>query len=273
MLVVQISDTHLVGAGLLKGRVDTAANLEAVLGLVQGAPSVPDLLVLSGDLVHDGSTAAYEHLRLLVEPVSSHLGCPVLYVPGNHDVRATFRSVLLGGAPSAGPIDQVLTVKGWRVLALDSVVEGHDHGELDEGQLGWLADQLSEPAERGSVVVLHHPPIPSPIELMSRISLRRPGELAGVILSTDVVAVLCGHYHHATAGMLASVPVFVAPATAYQADVLVGSGVFLGFPGCAFSRVELGDDGSASATVVMVPLAEADLSPFGAVSTADLGLD
>lgn len=289
MLIVQISDVHLLGSGLLHGRVDTTANLDEVLERVRVAGIRPELILLSGDLADDGSVAAYEALRDRVEPLADALGASVVYVPGNHDDRRAFRDVLLGGAVVGGgtgdppgdpvtgggapveqePIDQVCRIGDVRVVVLDSAVPGYDHGELSDAQLGWLAEELADPAPGGTVLAVHHPPIPSPIELMTRIALRMPGRLGEVIAGTDVRAVLSGHYHHATSGMLGCVPVWVCPSTAYLADVLVEPGSFRALPGVAFSRIELGS-GGLSATVVPVGTEALVLKT---VSSADLGLD
>ena len=277
MLIVQITDVHLRSSGLLHGRVDTTANLEAVLERVAGSGLRPDLLLLSGDLADDGAPGSYRALRQRIEPVAASLGSTVLYLPGNHDERAAFREVLLEGGPHAvrprggrdQPLDQAVELGGVRVVALDSVVQGHDHGELTESQLAWLAEQLGERAPAGTVLALHHPPVASPIELMTRISLRHPERLAAVVQASDVRLVVAGHYHHAMAASLGNVPVWVGPASAYQADVLVGPGVFRGLSGAAFSRIDLFDDGSVLATAV--PLGGA-MTALQAVSSAELGL-
>jgi 3',5'-cyclic-AMP phosphodiesterase len=71
-----------------------------------------------------------------------------------------------------------------------------------------------------------------------------------VIAGSDVRIVLCGHNHHEALGMLGTVPVWISPAVAYRADT-TSTLVFSKFPGSAFSRVDLADDGP---TVTVIPV-------------------
>ena len=75
--------------------------------------------------------------------------------------RRTRRS---SSAPrSDEPQDRVVEVDGLRVVALDTSVPGYHHGELEPGQLAWLADVLATPAPHGTLLAMHHPPIPVPM--------------------------------------------------------------------------------------------------------------
>jgi 3',5'-cyclic AMP phosphodiesterase CpdA len=249
--IIQISDVHLLAEGLQHGCVDTLANLDLVLQRIERSGLRPDLLLLTGDLTDKGEAAAYRALRRRVEQSVALLGSDVMYLPGNHDLREALRAELLDEPPTGEPIDQVVSVGGVRVVGLDSVVPGADGGELRPGQLEWLAGVLAEPAPAGTVVALHHPPLPSPIASMSRIALRNPEQLSEVVEGTDVSVILAGHNHHPMSGMLGTVPVWLCPATAYQADPLVPDGRFRGYPGAACSRIDLWP-GRVLATTIIV---------------------
>ena len=88
---------------------------------------------------------------------------------GNHDERAAYARGLfdrdLGDHDElAVPAqDAVYDVGGLRIVALDTSVPRYHHGELSDEQLDWLADVLTTPAEHGTVLALHHPPIPVPM--------------------------------------------------------------------------------------------------------------
>ena len=96
---------------------------------------------------------------------------------------------------------------------------------------------LETPAPLGTVLVLHHPPVPSPIRPMTAIALDDPTLLTRAIAGSDVVLILAGHNHHGTLGMLGPTPVWVSPAVAYRADVM-SEDEFRGLTGSAFSRIE-----------------------------------
>lgn len=256
-VVLQISDVHILAAGLLNDAVDTFDNLARVIAQIDDAGRVPDAVIWSGDLADRGEPHAYERFRAVVEPWVARMGVPSVYLPGNHDARPAFRTHLLGWEASEEPIDQVIWSDGLRIVALDSTVPGKIHGELRPDQLTWLAAELAAPAPLGTLVVLHHPPIPGPSHLLNRITLRDPLPLAGVVRGTDVMMVLAGHSHHSSAGVLGGVPVWVSSATAYQMDVpVVGANRLIrGVQGSAFTWVDV-FGGSAVAT--HVPLIPAD---------------
>jgi 3',5'-cyclic AMP phosphodiesterase CpdA len=98
-------------------------------------------------------------------------------------------------------------------------VPGWHHGEVTDEQLTWLAELLSTPAEHGTILALHHPPIPSPmVSAAELIELHDTERLARVLQGTDVRAILGGHYHFSSHSTFAGIPVSVASATCYLAD-------------------------------------------------------
>jgi len=249
-LLVQMSDIHLTGSGSLDPGLRPRDNLLRGLRLLQTAGLRPDAFVLTGDLADAGEAACYDDLAAIVTQAAERSRAGVIYLPGNHDDRGMFRRHLTGGAGD-GPLHQTCWRGGLRIIALDSTVPGESHGMLDEQALGYLRGELQTPAPHGTVVALHHPPVPSPIEPMARIALRDPGRLRDTIAGSDVRIVLCGHNHHAALGTLGSVPVWVSPAVAYRADVTRTRG-FHRVPGAAFSRIDLpGGDGP---TVTVIPI-------------------
>jgi 3',5'-cyclic-AMP phosphodiesterase len=237
-LVVQISDVHLTPAGELAPGVRPADNLIAALRLLADARIDPDLLLLTGDLANEGDGPSYDELTTIVGNYRSRSGATVVYLPGNHDHRPTFRKHLLGQSPDKGPVNQVAWHNGLRLVALDSTVPGKGYGLLDDETVLFLCAALSEPAPDGTLIAMHHPPIPSPIEPMSRARLSNPEALARVIAGSDARAILCGHNHHPGTGMLGAVPVWMSPATAYLADV-TSTQEFRGVPGSAISRIDV----------------------------------
>lgn len=252
-LIIQISDIHLTSEGALFAGARPRDNLQAALGLLVESGVVPDVVMLTGDLANTGEEACYRDLAAIMDGARQELGGAVLiYLPGNHDARPAFRRYLLGQSAESTPINQVHWVDGLRVVSLDSVVVGEDFGDLDEETLAFLSDATASPAPNGTVLALHHPPVPSPVRPMARIMLRHPERLAQVLEGSDVRLILCGHNHDGASGALASVPVWVSPSTAYQIDVLSRDAV-RGFPGCALSQIDL-YEGGATVSVIPVPL-------------------
>ncbi|MBB2937830.1 3',5'-cyclic AMP phosphodiesterase CpdA [Amycolatopsis bartoniae] len=239
--MIQISDTHLSGDGHPEhGLVDTAAVLESALGKVLASGVDVKALLLTGDLADEGAPQAYRRLRELVEPAAEKLGARLIYAMGNHDERAAFHTELLSTVDK-GSVDAVHWIDGLRVVVLDSTTPGRHEGRLEPEQLEWLRRELATPAPLGTVLVVHHPPLPSPVPTVHLLRLRDSAALAGVLRCSDVGMVLTGHAHRTGCGALAGVPVWVSPAIAYRVDALPPRARLRGVTGSGFSRIDLID--------------------------------
>ncbi|MGD9834028.1 MAG: phosphodiesterase [Piscinibacter sp.] len=219
-LLVQFSDTHIRGPGeLAYRRVDTAAHLQAAVQAVLRLPQAPLAVLMTGDLVDDGSAAAYAHLRELLAP----LRCPLYLLPGNHDerdlMRQTFpeQAVLQQPAPG-GFVQYEVALPGLRLLTLDTVVPGASHGSLCAQRLAWLDAALAREPALPTMVAMHHPPFETHLGWMDRIGLLEGGpELAAVLARhTQVQRVVCGHLHRSAQRRWAGTLVQTAPSTAHQ---------------------------------------------------------
>jgi 3',5'-cyclic-AMP phosphodiesterase len=239
--LLHLSDTHLLdGDGRLYDSVDAEAHLRELLGELEASEGRPEAIVLTGDLADRGEPGAYVRLRQLVEPVARRLGAQVIWVMGNHDDRGSFRAGLLGEQPSSRPIDRVYDVNGLRIITLDSTVPGAHWGEVTGDQLDWLAEELSVRAPHGTILAMHHPPLPSVLDLAVAVELRDQQGLAEVLLGTDVRSILAGHLHYSSTGTFAGIPVSVASATCYTQDLNVPVGGTRGRDGArAFNLVHV----------------------------------
>lgn len=220
--IAHLSDPHLLAGGALQyGHVDTEARLEAALARLGRLDPVPQALVFTGDLADKAEPKAYLRLREMVEPAAAEIGAQVIWVMGNHDERAAYaRHLFDAEADTDAPQDRVHDVAGLRVVSLDSTVPGWHHGELSTDQLAWLADVLATPAEHGTVLAMHHPPIPVPMMRIAEIiELKDQQPLAEVVAGTDVRAIIGGHFHFTSYSTFAGIPVSVASATCYTSEL------------------------------------------------------
>ncbi len=222
--LLHVSDTHFVGAGRLFGAVDVEGHLVALLQQFETNHARPDAIIFTGDLADRGDPAAYRRLRAVVEPIALRIGAELIWVMGNHDDRAAFRRSLLDEQPSTAPVDSVHWLGGLRVIAVDTSVPGRHHGDLTDAQLAWLADQLATPAPEGTILAMHHPPVPSVLDLAVLVELQGQSRLAAVLAGTDVRSILAGHLHYSTTATFAGIPVSVASASCYTQDLAVPAG-------------------------------------------------
>lgn len=264
--LVHLSDTHLTAAGArYNGVIDADAALAAVVGQLRLAVTHGhrfDAVVASGDLADTGDPDAYRRLRNALEPI----GAPLILAVGNHDVRIAFHRELLGLDDQHPVVQQFLLDGRLRVVVLDSTIVGAGHGRLTPETLDGLRDVLSTPAPAGTVIVLHHSPIPPPTPLLSYFALERDSRrrLADVLTGTDTRLVLSGHHHLAQSGTLAGIPVAVAGSTAIRTDPLAAPGHERTTRSSSFNLVRIYPD---TVTVSVIPVDGAsevfDLDPDG----------
>lgn len=242
--LLHISDTHLLGGGRrLYDTVDSTAHLRELFAELESSEGRPEAIVFTGDLADKGEPEAYATLRDIVEPAAERLGAQVIWAMGNHDNRASLRAALLDEAPSMKPIDRVYDVNGLRVITLDTSVPGEHYGDLTSEQLTWLTTELAVPAPHGTILAMHHPPVPSVLDLAVSVELRDQHELAAVVRGSDVRSIIGGHLHYSSTATFAGIPVSVASATCYTQDLNVPVGGTRGRDGArAFNLVHVYQD-------------------------------
>ncbi|MBS7538296.1 phosphodiesterase [Ancylobacter lacus] len=214
MLIAQLSDPHLCLPGVLyQGVVDSNALFEAALATLAALDPQPDLVLLSGDVVEEGTVADYAAARAMLDRV----GPPLLAIPGNHDAREPFRAAFAGrmGLPAEGPLHLVRDVGPLRLVGFDITVPGEHHGEADAAACGWLDATLAAAPERPTLVMMHQPPILSGIDAIDAYNCRGGARLAAVIARhPQVERVLCGHVHRFLQARFAGTLLLTAPSTA-----------------------------------------------------------
>lgn len=254
-VLLHLSDSHLLGGSEpLYGAVDSEAHLRQLFSEVHASKVRPDAVIFTGDLADQGEPGAYAKLRSIVEPACREMGARVIWAMGNHDDRANFRAGLFDQSDNDDPVDHSYFVNGLRIITLDTSVPGFHHGELSGSQLDWLRSELATPAPDGTILALHHPPVPSVLDLSILVELRGQAALADVVRNSDIRTILGGHLHYSTTAMFAGVPVSVASASCYTQDLNVPQGGTRGRDGAqAFNLVHVYEQ-----TIVhsVVPLGE-----------------
>lgn len=247
--ILHLSDTHLFGDDSLHyDLVDTRAALDRVLARAAELDTI-DLVVVSGDLSQDGSEESYRRLRSAVAAWADARSAAVAYAMGNHDDPRAFESVL-------GPREVELPVRGWRVITFDSSVPGAGYGLIDADQRRWLHERLAEPCENGTVLVVHHPPVPAAGALLKELQLQQPADLLTLAAASDVRVILSGHYHHPLVQQAAGIPVVVAPGITNTSDAIAPAGRERATVGSGFGVVEVPAACDVRVTFVTAPSPE-----------------
>ncbi|MGF1476254.1 MAG: phosphodiesterase [Geminicoccaceae bacterium] len=195
MLVAQLTDLHLLPPGRLAfGKVDTNGCTERALAAALALDPAPDMLLLTGDIAHDGDPEAYAFLAALLEDVRK----PVRILPGNHDDREAMGKAL-GHRLNRTTFDRYCfdeCLANWRLIGLDSLTPGTSAGQLGDAQMAWLESRLAADGTTPTVIALHHPPMATGIRHMDGIMLQDADALLDLLKKhAQVHRLICGHVH------------------------------------------------------------------------------
>ncbi|MGW6917758.1 phosphodiesterase [Kitasatospora sp. NPDC054939] len=215
LTIAHLSDIHLGQDHHGDHGARARERAEQVVAYLAALPGPLDAVLVTGDLADRGLPEEYELVAEVLATRTGPAGArpPVLLCPGNHDIRAPYREVLLGEPPADGPVNRLHRLPGADVLMLDSSVPGSDEGLLDEETLAWLERTLADgEPERPALVAFHHPPVALQLPYVDPIRQFGEQRLAEVLARHPrVAALLCGHAHTAAATVFAGLPVLVAP--------------------------------------------------------------
>lgn len=245
--LLQFTDLHWFADPATEYRgCDTRRSFGRVLDAAR--PHLPaDALLMTGDLVDDGSPAGYAALAELLAPI----GAPALCIPGNHDAPTALAALSgrahmrVGGQHRFG---------GWLICLLNSFIADDARGRVSPAQLETLSKTLAREPHRHALIALHHQPLPVGSLWLDGVGLQETDAFWSVIeRHANVRAVVFGHVHQEFDRMRGPIRVLGTPSTCVQFkahDDEFGLDPTLG-PG--FRWLELGADGALETGVERVP--------------------
>lgn len=249
--IIQLSDPHIVAEGTLcYGVVDTGKALQqAVTTINRNLPlwGKVDMVIVTGDITDFGTAEEYARFRSIM----ADLALPVRVVPGNHDLRENMRTAFQDQdwMPESGGINWSAEFSDFGLICLDTLVEGHHHGELQPDALAFLSDTLKKLGNKPVVVGMHHPPFNTGIIPMDINNLRDSAELCKIIDSHPAeVRLVCGHVHRSVTRSFGKAIGLIAPGTSHTVtiDQRVENPHTLSLEPGAFMMHEWRDDGIVS---------------------------
>jgi Icc protein len=234
-LLIQLTDSHLFADPTAKMlEADVRGNLVDAVRQIHDDWGTPDLVLVTGDLSHDGSAESYRHFAQAMAP----LGSVIRVIPGNHDDPDALRAVLSGWTAAVTDIGR------WRVVTLDSTVRDNNAGRLSSVQWSRLDAALAGAGDRHVLVALHHNLLPAEYGYKDKMMLMEaPAALARLRASGRVKIVLWGHVHQEFDERVDGLHLLATPATSFQFMVREGQhGVDDLPPGYRWLRLH--DDGT-----------------------------
>ena len=242
--VAQVTDTHLFAnpAGSLLG-INTAESLAQVLELLVGAGPF-DLVLATGDLVHDASPGGYQRFCDLMQ----RLECPVYCIPGNHDEGAAIARHINHAWVS---MPRLVDVGDWRFVFLDSTIPGEEGGRLSARELEHVEAALQN-NQRPTLVCLHHQPVPVGSTWIDTMAVDNAHELFWILDTfPQVKGVVWGHVHQEFCLRRGAMQLMATPSTCVQFKPQSAEfGVDVRPPGCRL--FELFPDGSMNSGILRV---------------------
>lgn len=209
--ILQITDCHLgrdADESLLGLRtLDSLSDVLARATLEEGGF---DLVLCSGDMSNDGSTASYERfVKTLRQFIPA---TPLAWLPGNHDDPACMRAVR-----TAAPTSEYLSLGNWRIILLNSRVPFEERGELPQSELSRLERLLESDPQSPTLIFLHHQLVPVGSAWIDQYVVDNADRFFAVIDRFDNVrAVSWGHVHQEFYRVRKGVDLLATPSTCVQ---------------------------------------------------------
>jgi Icc protein len=209
--VIQITDTHLYAdkRGCLLG-LNTEQSLQSVIASIHARQMPADLILATGDLVHDGTPAAYQR-------IFTHLkgfGLPTYCLPGNHDEANTLQETMENGLLH---YVEHACHGNWHFIFLNSTVPGKEGGHLGPEALRALETHLQSMPQTHTLVCLHHQPVMMGSRWLDSMAVDNTDDFFAIIdRQPQVRGILWGHVHQQFDRTRKNVKLMATPSTCIQ---------------------------------------------------------
>jgi Icc protein len=213
MIIAHLSDSHI--ALDVPDADQRLADLDATVAAINGLVPSPDVIVHTGDIVHNGRADEYAHAAAILAKARA----PVYVLTGNKDDRAHLREAFLSRGylrPDFPFVQYAIDSHPVRLVVLDTQSDGNK-GDFCCVRLQDLMKLLDADARKPIAVFTHHPPflVPEGPEPLHFESAETMAVLARALNHSGRVAeVFSGHVHRAAFGYVGSIPATVMTATA-----------------------------------------------------------
>ena len=211
--LVQLTDIHLLSdkCKACRGVFTYDALHDVLTDLAQHDVSH---YVLSGDISGDGSVESYQNLIQLMR----YWKQPFYSMMGNHDNSDSMTSVLSQWPSLPG---DYCDIRQWRVIFLNSYLEGSCAGYLDKTQLNRLSELMDSWSGRVMIMLHHNCFNDGFFEKDKKIGLLNTEDFLVTIAPyrQQIKAIVSGHVHIESCHIHQDIPYYTTPAVMHRLEV------------------------------------------------------
>lgn len=194
-VIAQLSDIHIGGPN-----AGSDERLSMAVAEINRMTRKPDLVLLTGDLTHNGSRAEGAELNARL----AALAAPWAAIPGNHDRQ--IEEIAGHRTMTAGPL---------RLVLLDTSSD-----VFTAADAAWLDAALSAEPDAPTVIAIHQPPFETGIWWMDCVGLKGADLFEAIVRRHgQVLKVLSGHVHRLIQTSWGSCSLWVCPSTSVAVAV------------------------------------------------------
>ncbi len=194
--IVHISDPQLTTAEpQYHQQLPPTAKLQRIFDDVLAHDLRPDLVVVGGDLLQEGTSQDYAWFRQYLAQQAKRLGAPINVILGDGDDREAFNTGYLEQAHQPYYAYKQM-YQNMDFYFLDSKWEPNkEAGWLDRQQLDWLNKNLHLAPRRRAFIFLHHPLDAPALHNMRYALLQNNRELLAILHGHNIGGIFAGHLH------------------------------------------------------------------------------
>lgn len=207
-ILIQITDTHLMDQPETEFvGINPEQNFHAVMQDIQRRFDHIDAILNTGDLAQTALMATYDRYINYMK----QFAVDFYQIPGNHDNLDIFPF----HDPQPNPT--IIELGQWRVILLNSTVNGRTDGRIQTAQLKILKEILQNFQDYHVIIACHHNPFNMNSQWLDQHKLKNADELKAILAPfKNIKALLHGHVHQESNNEWNGIQFISTPATCVQ---------------------------------------------------------
>ncbi len=207
--LVQCSDMHLFAdpQSKLLG-LNTQQSFTAVLELIAQEQAQIDLLLNTGDVAQQSTSATYTRFLADMQTIQA----PYFCIPGNHDLDEAYKQHL-----NLTLLPTEVVIGNWCCILLNSTIHDEIAGGFTDLTLTYLSQALKRQHDKHIIIALHHNPLAVGCDWLDQHMLQTSEAFFNTIAPfKQVKMVLHGHVHQQFEQVHNDVMYMACPSTSLQ---------------------------------------------------------